>query len=153
MLNPLTKEKIKGLFSNKKVYQDWCKFNLVGLLGIIVQLSLLKILVLLDVGYIVATAIAVEITIVHNFFWHEYWTWRDRVNQNLSDRFFRWLRFNTTTGLISLVGNLLFMKLLVGSVHLPITLANLLTIGLCATFNFLVSDQFVFRKRVLGSLS
>ena len=57
----------------------------------------------------------------------------------------RLLRFNLSTGLISIVGNLALMRLLVGSLHLQYMVANLLTIGACSLLNFWASDQVVFQ--------
>jgi putative flippase GtrA len=125
---------------------SWGKFNLVGLLGVVLQLSLLKIFVTIGIGYLVATLISVEITIIHNFFWHEHWTWHERTSKSLSLKLIRLMKFNITTGLISLVGNLLLMKVFVSNFHLPIVLANLLAIVSCSIFNFLVSQLFVFQK-------
>ena len=63
------------------------RFALVGLLGFGLQMALLRLLV--DVGhlhYLVATALAVEGTIVHNFVWHSQWTWRDLAKWCLGSR-------------------------------------------------------------------
>ena len=57
----------------------WLAFNGVGALGVIVQLAVLALLVHgASVHYLVATAIAVEAAVLHNFAWHQRWTWRDR---------------------------------------------------------------------------
>lgn len=123
------------------------KFNFVGAVGIIVQLVVLSILTSgLKLDYMVATAVAVEIAVVHNFLWHERFTWLDRKSGTRRDQFVRLARFNLTTGLISIIGNLLLMRLLVGHFHFQPIIANLIAIGTCALANFLVSDQFVFRK-------
>ena len=58
----------------------WLKFNFVGLIGIGVQLLALALLKSgLHLNYLLATALAVETAVVHNFLWHERFTWRDRV--------------------------------------------------------------------------
>ena len=54
------------------------RFNAVGVLGFAVQLAVLALLVHGGVHYLAATAIAVEAAILHNFLWHERWTWADR---------------------------------------------------------------------------
>ena len=69
---------------------------------------------LLGFNYLAATAIAVEAAVVHNFVWHEQFTWVDRVKSKASDSsadrpswlpsFVRFLRFNFTTGAVSLLG-------------------------------------------------
>ena len=58
----------------------WLKFNLVGGIGIGVRLAALALLVgLLKMNYLWATALAVEAAVLHNFVWHERYTWRDRT--------------------------------------------------------------------------
>jgi len=58
----------------------WCKFNLVGGMGIVVQFAALFLLKgALHFNYLLATAIAVEAAVVHNFVWHEQFTWVDRL--------------------------------------------------------------------------
>jgi len=58
----------------------WCKFNLVGGIGIVVQFGVLFLLKsVLHFEYLAATAIAVEAAVVHNFVWHEQFTWADRT--------------------------------------------------------------------------
>lgn len=124
----------------------WLKFNLVGAIGIGVQLGMLALLTGgLRVQYLLATALAVETAVAHNFVWHERFTWADRVTVRLRQALARFLRFNLTTGAISILGNVLLMRLLVGQAHLHFLLANLLTIAACSLLNFLVSDQVVFR--------
>lgn len=123
------------------------KFNFVGAVGILVQLVALSILKSgLGLDYMVATALAVETAVVHNFLWHERFTWLDRTTGTRRDMFGRLARFNLSTGLISIVGNLMLMRTLVGHFHFHYMMANMLAIGTCALANFLVSDQFVFRK-------
>jgi putative flippase GtrA len=119
----------------------WLKFNLVGGMGIAVQLVILVVLKTgLHLHYLIATALAVETAVVHNFLWHERFTWADREGSG----FTRFLKFNLTTGLFSVAGNLALMKLLVGFGHMSYLLANGVTITACSAVNFLVSDGFVF---------
>ena len=143
----------------------WLKFNFVGGIGIGVQffaLFLLKTVFRFD--YLAATALAVETAVVHNFVWHEQFTWVDRTRPDrtrpdgsrcnrvqpsclLSPSFTRLLRFNLTNGGVSIVGNLALMKLMVGMGHMNYLLANGIAIALCSLANFLVSDEWVFAER------
>jgi len=126
----------------------WLKFNAVGALGMAVQLASLGLFVhVLGLHYLVATALAVEAAVFHNFLWHRRWTWADRPGIAGPGWGVLLLRFNLTTGMVSIVGNLLFMGLLAGAAGLKPLLANLLSIGLCALVNFLVCDRFVFLPR------
>lgn len=123
----------------------WMKFNLVGGVGIGVQLAALWTLTTVGVSYMIATALAVEAAVLHNFAWHERFTWVDRTDRSLINSFVRLVRFNLTTGLVSIVGNLLLMRLLVSGSHLKPILANLISIAVCSLANFIVSDRWVFR--------
>lgn len=123
----------------------WLKFNLVGAGGIVVQfVSLWTLSSMLHVNYMVATACAVEAAVLHNYLWHERFTWRDRPTAGPADSVLRLLHFNVTNGAISIVGNLLLMRLLVGQVHLSLLPANAISIVACSLVNFVASDRWVF---------
>jgi len=120
------------------------RFSLVGAIGIAVQLGVLAALVKLRINYLLATALAVESAVLHNFLWHQRFTWADRPGQAMLARL---LRFHLSNGLISLLGNLLMMRWLVGWCGIPVILANTLTISICFVANFLASDRWVFIGR------
>ncbi len=119
------------------------KFSLVGAIGMGVQLAVLSALAAMKINYLLATVLAVESAILHNFVWHQRFTWADRAN-SAAEALRRLLRFHVSNGLISLVGNVLLMRWLVGGLGLPILMANVLTISICALVNFVVSDRWVF---------
>jgi putative flippase GtrA len=120
----------------------WLKFNVVGAIGIAVQLGMLALLTsALGINYLFATGLAVEATVLHNFLWHAAFTWADRRAPN---RLARLVKFNLTTGVFSIGGNLFAMKVLVeiaGMSYLP---ANLLSVTACSLFNFLIADRAIF---------
>jgi len=127
--------------AGRSIAMRWLKFNFVGGIGIAVQLLALFVLKAgLHCNYLIATALAVETAVIHNFLWHERFTWADRSRAG----FTRFLKFNLTTGLFSIGGNLLLMKLLVGLGHMNYLLANGIAITACSVVNFLVSDGYVF---------
>lgn len=133
----------------RETVQRWVKFNTVGAIGVGVQLGTLTVLIAVcGLNYLTATALAVETAVLHNFLWHDRWTWADRTRSCRSRVAFRLLRFNVTTGLVSILGNLVLMHLLVGRLHLPYLPANVLTIGTCSLANFLASDRLVFQPSV-----
>jgi putative flippase GtrA len=120
----------------------WMRFNIVGAIGIGVQLIVLAVLKSgMHLDYLVATGFAVEAAVIHNFLWHERFTWVDRL---LKPGFGRFLKFNLTTGALSILGNVAMMKLLAGMAGLNYLLANLITIAVCSVLNFVLSDTFVF---------
>ncbi len=124
----------------------WLAFNSVGALGIVVQMSMLFLLVsIVGMNYLPATAMAVEAAVLHNFFWHENWTWADRAMIRSNRWFRRLIYFHLANGLFSLAGNLLLMRIFVGTLGMNYALANIFAIALCAVMNFLAGDRFVFR--------
>ena len=123
----------------------WLRFSAVGVIGVVAQLAALGFLHgFLSLNYPAATAFAVEAAVLHNFIWHKRWTWRDRPRQN-GGAAIRLLRFNLSTGLVSILTNLASMHLLVGTHHAPYLAASLMSISAGVVANFLVSDLFVFR--------
>jgi putative flippase GtrA len=122
----------------------WLKFNAVGAIGICVQLAVLASLRAgLGWNYLLSTAFAVEVTIIHNFLWHERFTWADRFTDSRLGRF---AAFNLSNGAISLLGNLGIMKLLAGVFGLNYFVADIIAIAACSLLNFAVGDQFVFTQ-------
>ena len=122
----------------------WLKFNLVGAIGIAVQLLILVLLKAgLGLDYLWATALAVEGAVAHNFLWHERFTWPKRREGGSWARF---VKFNLTSGVLSIAGNLGCMKVLAGLGHLNYRLANGITIAACSLLNFLISDRLVFAE-------
>ena len=125
----------------------WLKFNAAGILGVGVQLALLHLMTRCGLNYLAATAFAVEAAILHNFVWHEKYTWRIRTRQCPRSALRRFIHFNLSNGALSLVGNLLLMKLLVDWAGLPVVAANLIAIVACSTLNFVVAEFFVFAAK------
>jgi dolichol-phosphate mannosyltransferase len=130
----------------------WIKFNVVGLLGFALQSAALFILTHNSVGYLAATAVSVELAVLNNFIWHQRWTWSDRPAPTRKETWRRLAKFNVTTGLVSLSGNLLFMSILVGRFGVPIAPANIITVGICSLLSFFLADRIAFDVRHTISL-
>ena len=133
--------------SPRSIILRWLRFNLVGGLGIGVQIALLFLLKsVFGLNYLAATGVAVEVAVVHNFLWHERYTWVDRVRPSWRKSLPRLLRFNLTNGAVSIGGNLALMKIMVGVGHVNYLAANAVAIVVCSVFNFLLSDAYVFER-------
>jgi putative flippase GtrA len=130
----------------KSGIRRWLVFNSVGAMGIVVQMSVLFILTsILGAPYLLATALAVEAAVLHNFFWHERWTWADRTK--VPGYFLRrFLGFHLANGSLSIAGNLVLMRIFVGIIGLHLLVANALAIALCSILNFFAGDRLVFRN-------
>jgi putative flippase GtrA len=123
----------------------WAKFNLVGAMGVAVQLASLALFNKLAPGhYLCAAAAAIELTLLHNFTWHLLYTWRDRRDR--STLLSQLVRFHLSNGLVSMTGNLSLMRLLVHATHLPLLAANCIAILCCSAVNFILSNYWAFRR-------
>ena len=123
-------------------FMRWMRFNAVGAIGIAVQIAVLALLrTSLGINYLLATAIAVEAAVLHNFFWHERFTWADRSGRR---SFARLIKFNLTTGAFSIAGNVIAMRFLVGIAGTEYLVANAISIAACSILNFLVADRIIF---------
>jgi putative flippase GtrA len=129
----------------------WIKFNFVGGIGIGVQLTALWALThAVRCNYLIATALAVETTVLHNFLWHQRFTWADRMRNHWRDSLIRLLQFNLTNGLVSILGNMILMRALVGGLHARVLIANMLSIATCSAANFALSELYVFRAKAIS---
>ena len=123
----------------------YIQFNLVGILGFLVQLSALALLHhVFHIHYRISTLLAVELAIINNFIWHERWTWKGGSLDSVRDRLARLWQFNAANGLVSLLGNLLLMELLLNTTQLPVLAANLIAVLICSMSNFFISLR-IFR--------
>lgn len=123
----------------------WLRFNFVGLIGMVVQLGTLRILQPRTAHYLLASAVALELTIVHNFIWHTRFTWKGRCTVKAGP--VRFFRFQMSNGAVSLLGALLFVRLLTGYGRLPLLLSNLISIAVCSVLNFWLADLWAFSTR------
>jgi putative flippase GtrA len=125
----------------------WLKFNLVGAMGMIVQLGSLALFDRWWVGhYLYATFAAIELTLLHNFVWHLRYTWRDRRDGSVP--LAQLLRFHLSNGLVSMAGNLALMRVLVDGAHLPVLAANSIAILCCSIVNFCLGENWTFAATV-----
>lgn len=123
------------------------KFSMVGLLGAVVQVLVFDLLIKRSqMPPAVAAAIAVEIAVLHNFWWHERFTWRERKATG-SQRAARLWRFHLSNGLVPLGANALLTWFLLTKLNAPPVFAAVSAIVLCAPVNFLFADRWVFSPR------
>ncbi len=123
----------------------WLVFNAVGAMGVAVQIAALVVLTeAAGLDYRLATVLAVETAILHNFVWHERWTWRDRASGRPGP-WTRLARFNLVTGALSIAVNVVFTGLYATAFGVHYVIANLLAIGTGSLLTFIANDRFVFR--------
>ena len=144
----MNSSQVPVLRSQKKrarTFLRWMKFNAVGGIGIVVQLVALAFFrSWMKLDYLLATGLAVEIAVIHNFLWHARFTWADRPARRPVQSLVRLVKFNASNGAVSLVGNLVLMRVLVGELKFNYVASNLLAIVSCSLVNFVLGDRFVF---------
>ena len=128
-------------------FRRWAQFNIVGIVGAALQLVILTTLVNgLGLDPRIATVLAVEVALLHNFLLHERWTWRDRPSSRGRQRVCRLMRFHLCNGLVSMIGNLALIQLLAVQLKWPVGPAGLVAIMACSLINFALSHRLVFRE-------
>jgi putative flippase GtrA len=119
------------------------RFNLVGVMGFVLQTATLWLLVRwAGVSAGVALTLAVMAAVSHNFVWHEHFTWADRPREQ---RFRRWLSFHVSTGVISVLTNLGVTILVMTATGLPVVPANVIAVVIASVANFWINDRLIFR--------
>lgn len=120
-------------------------FIVVGCGGFVLQALVLAVLTSWAAWPVVpATAIAIECAILGNFFWHERWTWADRVPD--TSRAERLLRFHAANGAASLAGGVAITWMAAEGLGLPVIAANALSVAIMAAANYRAADRWVFRQ-------
>jgi dolichol-phosphate mannosyltransferase len=120
-------------------------FGFVGTLGAVLQVALFSGFAEgLGLPEILGMPIAVELTVLHNFFWHERLTWRDRGIGAFRDRAVRLWRFHVANGLTSIAGNMVLGFVLTHTFQLHGAWVAWIAIAVCAPFNFWAADRWVF---------
>jgi putative flippase GtrA len=128
------------------LFARWLRFNSVGAAGVAVQLGCLALFVEgLELHYLPSALLAVEAAVLHNFCWHQRWTWRDRPSRTAADALLRLTQFHLTNGLVSLAGNAAVSVLLTGGLGVHPVAAGTVAIVACSLVNFFASERLVFR--------
>jgi putative flippase GtrA len=138
----------------KGLGRRWLAFNGVGVMGVAVQLGVVALLVHgAHLHHLVATAIAVEMAVLHNFVWHQHWTWRDRPSPSTAAVAARLVRFHLLNGTVSLGGNLAIMAVLCGTLDMDPVAANVVAIAACSMLNFVASEALVFKTTTVAAIA
>jgi len=123
----------------------WVRFNLVGIMGFVLQTTMLLVLVRwAGLGKATAVTMAVLAAVSHNFFWHEYFTWPNLPRES---RFSRWLSFNLSTGMLSVVSNVIVTMTVTSATGLSLVVSNVIAVAIVSLANYWVSDRLIFNAQ------
>jgi putative flippase GtrA len=126
----------------------------VGALGFVLQIGAITLLTVAGGWpYLAATALGVELAVLHNFCWHERWTWNDRSYGDVrpGTRLGRLARYHAGTGATSIAGNVLLTVVIVEQLGMAPVLANAIAVAVMSCANFLVADRWVFVRRPVAA--
>jgi dolichol-phosphate mannosyltransferase len=123
------------------------RFGVVGVSGVVVNQGLLMLLHgSLGLALWAASAIAIEISVVNNFFLNNQWTWRYDHQNSLSSWLRKAMQYHVAVGASALIGNLPILMLLVHVFAVDYRIANLIGISVASLLNFVANELWVFRK-------
>ena len=80
---------------------------------------------------------------MHNFVWHERWTWTGAPHGSGLGRL---VRFQLSNGFVSLVVNVSMTTLLTEVAGMPLLGANVAAVAGCALANYVSATRFVYGK-------
>jgi putative flippase GtrA len=125
----------------------WGVFNLVGFGGFLLQIGTIACLTRVhDWPPALATAVALEVACLHNFYGHNRWTWGERLPRSPSEWVTRLWRYQLAKA-ASLAGNLAVTTAGASLVGLPTEVANVVAVLACALPNFVVAERLIFTYR------
>jgi putative flippase GtrA len=135
-----------GRISDSASLRRLCVFSLVGVMGFGVQIAaLLALGAVASLPDWLAVALAVEAAVLHNFIWHERWTWADRTGGTCGGVLARLAKFNVATGGFSILSNVGLTAFFASAFHLPLVAANVAAVATLSLVTFATADRFVFK--------
>jgi dolichol-phosphate mannosyltransferase len=121
------------------------RFAAVGLLGTVVNLTVMWLLVggLVDVGYVLASVVAAELSIVHNFLMQERFVFRDVRRGSWTRRFTQFLAFNNVEALARVP----LLVVLVEGLGTGAVVGQALLVAVAFVGRFLFTSRVVYRPQ------
>ncbi len=129
----------------RSLTKRYFKFGLVGLSGLLVNIGIAYILRnIFSVESLIASSLAIEISILNNFFWNSIWTWQDRERE---DFWIRLLKYHIAVSLGAIV-NMGMDYLLLKYTSVQYIYAHSFGVFFGSIFNFFLNDRWTFNKRL-----
>jgi len=124
-------------------WRHFIKFNIVGLIGVVVNEGLLLLLSFGGIYYLYASAVAIEASIISNFVLNDFWTFRDRRHGHVAVRL---LKFNGLM-IIGLIANIAILYALTTYLGVHYGISNLVGIGAAFLLRYWLSVNFAWIKK------
>lgn len=121
------------------------KFCVVGGSGVVVNMGVLYLLTeYFRIPYYIASLIAIELSILSNFFLNHIWTWKDRVGS----LWVKLLRYHVGVAGTAFLFNYILLIILTGWLGIYYLLSNLIGITAGTILNYLVNDRWTFKTSI-----
>ncbi|OGY23546.1 MAG: dolichyl-phosphate beta-D-mannosyltransferase [Candidatus Woykebacteria bacterium RBG_13_40_7b] len=125
--------------------ETFIKFAIVGTSGMVVNLGLLTILLNLGVNKYIASPIAIEISIISNFLFNNFWTFGKRDTE--SKIHIKGLRFNLVSFVALGVSYATFVKISLLFPDVPPQVAQFIGIMPATIINYLLNTYWTFKEK------
>jgi dolichol-phosphate mannosyltransferase len=125
----------------KKVF----KFGLVGLIGIVVNLAILKLMLVAGISGYIALFFAITVAILNNFLWNDLWTFKDSAQRMVTSVWKR-LRLFYIVSAGGAVINYGVAILLTHFIGMNLDISDLIGILIGFIWNFLVNRRFTWGR-------
>lgn len=123
---------------------DFTRFCVVGAMGFAINFILLQFIKdMLGVNVFIAQLIAGELSLLHNFIWHQNWTYRGISKKSVKELL---IEFHVTSW-IAILGGAFFVGLLEERYSYGNLPALAITSFILLFWNFLWTKLFVWRKK------
>jgi dolichol-phosphate mannosyltransferase len=120
------------------------KFGVVGVSGIGVNMGTLYLLTeFARIPYFIGSLIAIELSILSNFWLNHIWTWKDR--SEFGTVLGKVVRYHVGAGLTAILGNYLVLIALTEFFGINYLISNLIGIGVGTLGNFVINDLWTFK--------
>ena len=124
------------------------KFCVVGGSGVVVNMGVLYLLTeYFRIPYYIASLIAIEMSILSNFFLNHIWTWKDRGGS----LWLKLFRYHVGVAGTAFLFNYILLIVLTGWLGIYYLLSNLIGITVGTILNYLVNDRWTFKTSISTS--
>ncbi len=122
------------------------KFCIVGGVGTLINMGLLWAFTeLFGIYYLISSILAIEFSIISNFFLNEIWTWSDRKTHG-RNRFIRFLKCNAGYS-VGILVNVSMLGLLTSIFDINYLVSNLIAIIFSTLINFVIHDKWTWKAK------
>jgi len=127
----------------RKVIDEFFKFGLVGILGMLINLFILYIFTeFVGIYYLISAIIAFFVAVTHNFILNKLWTFKEKINHLFTKKYIQFF----IVSIFSLAINLIFLYIFTEFLNIYYMISQALAIGISFIANFIGNKIWTFKK-------